>query len=224
MNNPGGIDQMIWQVILGCVSIISLSFLLKKKKSDEKKAAEEVRKIIHRDKKQAALRKIAEHLAQNDPNVVQLSQQRNAKAKHQGKHTNRGKEVLEMNPWDEDYYGGPGIFPDDGREDEIYQSLRRSRAMDDLFGNESGRGFLGDMAADHQLSHDIASGMSVREALDRQRGMDYLIGDRRSNGLLSDIVTDHLIARDVERGMDIGEAISREQAWANFWDDVFNGK
>ncbi len=38
------------------------------------------------------------------------------------------------------------------------------------------------------------------------------------------MMTDERIARDVENGMDIGEAISREQAWANFWDDLFNGK
>ena len=129
-----------------------------------------------------------------------------------------------MNAWDEQDHGWDNKDPDENREDEIYQSLRRSRAMDELFGNESGRGFLGDLAADQQLSHDIASGMDVREALDRQRGMDYLFGDRRSNGILSDMMTDERIARDVESGMDIGEAISREQAWANFWDDLFNGK
>ena len=108
-------------------------------------------------------------------------------------------------------------------EDEIFDSIQRSRAMDDMFGESSGRGILGDMAADRELAHDIASGMEVRDALDRQRGMDYLIGDRRSNGILSDMLTDDLIARDVEAGMDIGEAISREESWANFWDDMFNG-
>ena len=109
------------------------------------------------------------------------------------------------------------------KEDEIFNSIQRSRAIGDLFGENSGRGILGDMAADRELAHDIASGMEVRDALERQRGMDYLIGDRRSNGILSDMLTDDLIARDVENGMDIGEAITREEAWADFFDDLFIG-
>ena len=109
------------------------------------------------------------------------------------------------------------------KEDEIFNSIQRSRAIGDLFGENSGRGILGDMAADRELAHDIASGMEVRDALERQRGMDYLIGDRRSNGILSDMLTDDRIARDVEDGMDIGEAIAKEESWANFWDDMFNG-
>ena len=109
------------------------------------------------------------------------------------------------------------------KEDEIFNSIQRSREIGDLFGENSGRGILGDMAADRELAHDIASGMEVRDALERQRGMDYLIGDRRSNGILSDMLTDDRIARDVEDGMDIGEAIAKEESWANFWDDMFNG-
>ena len=108
-------------------------------------------------------------------------------------------------------------------EDEIFDSIQRSRAMGDLFGENSGRGILGDMAADRELAHDIASGMDVRDALERQRGMDYLLGDRRSYGILSDMLTDDLIARDVESGMDIGEAIAKEEFWANAWDELFNG-
>ena len=127
-----------------------------------------------------------------------------------------------MNPWDEPYTNDEDSSRFD-READIFNSLQQSRAMDDLFGISSGRGILGDLAADQELSHDIASGMDVREALERQRGLDYLIGDRRSNGILSDMLTDDLIAQDVENGMDIGEAISKEQSWANFWDDLFNG-
>lgn len=127
-----------------------------------------------------------------------------------------------MNPWEDDDQSGNDGFPDYSRETDIYNSLQSSRAMDDLFGLSSGRGILGDMAADQQLAQDIASGMDVRDALERQRGMDYLIGDRRSNGILSDMLTDDLIARDVENGMDIGEAVSKEESWANFWDDMFS--
>lgn len=127
-----------------------------------------------------------------------------------------------MDLWDE-----PSMNENDGstqfnREADIYNSLQQSRAMDDVFGIDSGRGILGDMAADQQLAHDIASGMEIRDALERQRGIDYLLGDRRSNGILSDMLTDDLIAQDVENGMDIGEAVSREQSWANFWDDLTN--
>jgi len=107
-------------------------------------------------------------------------------------------------------------------EKDIFDSIQRSRAMDDLFGENSGRGILGDAAADRQLAQDIASGMSVRDALDRQRGLDFLMGDRRSHGVLNDMLTDDLIARDVENGMEIGEAISREESWASIWDDLFN--
>ena len=109
------------------------------------------------------------------------------------------------------------------REDELYDSLQHSQAIDDLFGRTSGRGILGDMAVDRELAHEIASGMDVRDALERQRGMDYLFGDRRSHGILNDMLTDDLIARDVENGMDIGEAISREEFWADAFDDLFNG-
>ena len=45
-------------------------------------------------------------------------------------------------------------------EDDIFDSLQRSRAMDDLFGQSSGRGILGDAAADRQLSQDIANGIA----------------------------------------------------------------
>ena len=113
-----------------------------------------------------------------------------------------------MNPWED--------------ENEIYDSIQRSRAVGDLFGESSGRGILGDMAADRDLAHDIASGMNVRDALDRQRGIDYLVGDRRSHGILNDMLTDDLIARDVENGMDIGEAIAKEEFWADAFDDLFN--
>ena len=108
-------------------------------------------------------------------------------------------------------------------EDDIFDSLQRSRAMDDLFGQSSGRGILGDAAADRQLAQDIANGMNVRDALERQRGIDYIIGDRRSHGILNDMLTDELIARDVENGMDIGEAVAKEEFWGNFFDDLFNG-
>jgi len=108
------------------------------------------------------------------------------------------------------------------READIYNSLQSSRARDDLFGISSGRGILGDMAADQQLAHDIASGMNVRDALERQRGLDYIMGDRRSNDILSDMLTDDLIARDVENGKDIGEAVAKEEFWGNFFDDLFN--
>lgn len=109
------------------------------------------------------------------------------------------------------------------KEEDIFNSIQSSRAADDLFGTDSGRGTLGDAAADRQLARDIASGMDVRDTLDRQRGIDYLVGDRRSHGILNDMLTDDLIARDVENGMDIGEAISKEESWADFWDDMFNG-
>ena len=54
-------------------------------------------------------------------------------------------------------------------EDDIFDSLQRSRAMDDLFGQSSGRGILGDAAADRQLAQDIANGMNVRDTLERSR-------------------------------------------------------
>jgi len=114
-----------------------------------------------------------------------------------------------MEPWEE--------------ENDIYNSIQRSRAIGDLFGESSGRGILGDDCADRLLAQDIANGMSVRDALERQRGIDYLIGDRRSNGILSDMLTDDLIAQDVENGMDIGEAIAKEEFWSNCFDDLFNG-
>lgn len=109
------------------------------------------------------------------------------------------------------------------KENEIFNSIQQSRAAGDLFGESSGRGILGDLSADSQLAHDIANGASVRDALEWQRGIDYMVGDRRSNGILNDMLTDDLIARDVENGMDIGEAITREEAWADFFDDLFNG-
>ncbi len=114
-----------------------------------------------------------------------------------------------MEPWD--------------NEDDIFNSIQRSRATDDLFGIDSGRGILGDAAADRQLAQDIANGMNVRDALERQRGIDYIVGNRLSHGVLNDMLTDDFIARDVENGMDIGEAISKEEFWADFWDDLFNG-
>ena len=105
-------------------------------------------------------------------------------------------------------------------EDEIFDSIQRSRAIGDLFGENSGRGILGDLAADSELAHDIASGLDVRDALEHQREIDYLIGDRRSHGILSDMLTDDLIAQDVKNGMDIGEAIAREEFWAEIFDDL----
>ena len=108
------------------------------------------------------------------------------------------------------------------QEDEIFGSIQSGRMIGDLFGESSGRGILGDAAADAQLAHDIASGMSVRDALEQQRLVDYTIGDRKSHGILSDMLTDDLIARDVENGMDIGEAIAKEEFRAGFWDDMFN--
>ena len=108
------------------------------------------------------------------------------------------------------------------QEDEIFNSIQHSRAIDDLFGENSGRGILGDLAADRDLAHDIASGMDVRDALERQRGLDYLMGDRKSHGILNDMLTDDLIAQDVKNGMDIGEAIAREEFWADTFDDLFN--
>ena len=108
-------------------------------------------------------------------------------------------------------------------ENDIFSSIQRSRATDDLFGQSSGRGILGDAAADRQLAQDIADGKNIRDALERQRALDDLIGDRRSHGILNDMLTDDLIARDVENGMDIGEAISKEESWADFWDDLFRG-
>lgn len=107
-------------------------------------------------------------------------------------------------------------------EKDIYDSIQRSRAMDDLLGENSGRGILGEAGADQQLAQDIASGMNVRDALDRQRGIDYIIGDRRSHGILNDMLTDNLSARDIKNGMDIGEAITKEESWADFWDVIFN--
>ena len=89
------------------------------------------------------------------------------------------------------------------KEEGIFDSIQRSRETDDLFGIDSGRGILGDAAADRQLARDIASGMNVRDALERQRGIDYIIGDRRSHGVLNDMLTDDLIARDMENGMEI---------------------
>ena len=133
-----------------------------------------------------------------------------------------------MEPWEKDPWGlnnNPWEQSMDPiqNENDIFNSIQRSRAISDIFGESSGRGILGDAAADRQLAQDIASGMDVRDALERQRGMDYLMGDRRSNGILSDMLTDDLIAQDVRNGMDIGEAIAKEESWANFWDDLFNG-
>lgn len=108
------------------------------------------------------------------------------------------------------------------QEEEIFDSIQRSRATGDLFGESSGRGILGDMAADRDLAHDIASGMSVRDALENQRGIDYLVGDRKSHRVLNDMLTDDLIAQDVENGMDIGEAIAKEEFWADAFDDLFS--
>ena len=136
-----------------------------------------------------------------------------------------------MNSWDDDF-GTPadpwnsGLEqPEDPlqNENDLFNSLQRSRMVGDLFGESSGRGILGDAAADGQLAHDIASGMSVRDALEQQRLVDYTVGDRRSNGILSDMLTDDLIAQDVENGMDIGEAVAKEEFWGNFFDDLFNG-
>ena len=137
-----------------------------------------------------------------------------------------------MDHWDEEFdssddfwnKGNQGGSADPWQtENEIFTSIQRSRMIGDLFGESSGRGIGGDVLADSQLAHDIASGMSVRDALEEQRLVDYMVGDRRSNGILSDMLTDDLIAQDVENGMDIGEAIAREESWGNFFDDLFNG-
>ena len=132
-------------------------------------------------------------------------------------------ESWEHDPWNTDSGMSDSWQHETSSAEDLYGSIQRGRAMSDLFGESSGRGILGDSAADWQLSQDIASGMDIREALDRQRNTDSLIGDRRSHGVLSDMLTDDLIARDVESGMDIGEAIAREESWADFWDDLFNG-
>ena len=138
-----------------------------------------------------------------------------------------------MEPWDNDFgtpedpwnTDGPGdSFDPVQKESEIFNSIQHSRMIGDIFGESSGRGILGGALADGQLAHDIASGMSVRDALEQQRLVDYTIGDRRSNGILSDMLTDDLIAQDVENGMDIGEAIAREEFWSNAFDDLFNGE
>lgn len=137
-----------------------------------------------------------------------------------------------MDSWDNNSYDfNSGGDPEDSfdtersweKENDIYDSLQRAHARDDLFGIDSGRGILGDMQADRELAHDIASGMDVRDALMRQRAMDDLFGEGRSHGILNDMLTDDLIARDVENGMDIGEAISKEEFWADTFDDLFNG-
>lgn len=137
-----------------------------------------------------------------------------------------------MEPWENDSFdfnpGGDAGDPfgaDNSweKENEIYDSLQRAHARDDLFGIDTGRGILGDMQVDRELAHDIASGMDIRDALARQRGMDDLFGEGRSHGILNDMLTDDLIARDVANGMDLGEAISKEEAWADFFDDLFNG-
>ena len=137
-----------------------------------------------------------------------------------------------MEPWDNGFGstedscdGGTPKFSEDPlqRENDIFNSIQRGRMIGDLFGESTGRGILGDSAADAQLAHDIASGTSVRDALEAQRLVDYTIGDRRSNGILSDMLTDDLIAQDVENGMDIGEAIAKEEFWGNAFDDLFNG-
>lgn len=136
-----------------------------------------------------------------------------------------------MEPWENDSYDfNPGGDPEDSfgtehsweKENDIYDSLQRAHARDELFGIDSGRGILGDMQADRELAHDIASGMDVRDALTRRRGMDDLFGEGRSHGILNDMLTDDLIAKDVENGMDIGEAISKEEFWADTFDDLFN--
>ncbi len=137
-----------------------------------------------------------------------------------------------MEPWNDDFIT-PDPWSGDGsgepgdpwqKENDIFHSIQRSRMVGDLFGENSGRGIGGDYIADSQLAHDIASGMSVRDALEQQRLADYTVGDRRSNGILCDMLTDDLIAQDVENGMDIGEAIAREESWSNFFDDLFNGE
>ena len=125
-------------------------------------------------------------------------------------------------PWNDSDQSGP--LDSWQKENEIFSSIQRGRMIGDLFGESSGRGIGGDALADSQLAHDIASGMSVRDALEEQRLVDYTIGDRRSNGILCDMLTDDLIAQDVENGMDIGEAIAKEESWSNFFDDLFNGE
>ena len=138
-----------------------------------------------------------------------------------------------MGSWDDDFstpaepwdMGDPGESVDPlQRENDIFDSIQRSRMIGDLVGEDSGRGILGDALADSQLAHDIASGMSVRDALEEQRLVDYMVGDRRSHGIFPDMLTDDLIAEDVENGMDIGEAIAKEEFWSNAFDDLFNGE
>ena len=127
----------------------------------------------------------------------------------------------QSDPWNNDAPSDP--FQPMQDENESFSSIQHSRMIGDVFGESSGRGIGGDALADAQLAHDIASGMSVRDALEEQRLVDYTIGDRRCNGILNDMLTDDFIAQDVENGMDIGEAIAREESWSNFFDDMFNG-
>lgn len=120
--------------------------------------------------------------------------------------------------WDFD----PAPQPDDffekqRKEDEIFDSLTRMRAADSFFGVDSGRGFLGDYAADRQLAHDIAEGRDVRDALADQRLMDSLFGQDHSKGIIADVLTDNAIASAYENGRDLGDAIADQR----FMDDLF---
>ena len=113
-----------------------------------------------------------------------------------------------MKPWD--------------KENEIFNTLQRARALGELMGENSGRGILEDISADRQLAHDIANGVPVRDALARRRNMDVLFGSGKSRGALADMLTDDLIAGDVENGADIGEAMIREEACSDLFEDLFS--
>ena len=60
------VDPILGWVFIMIVSLAGLYFLLRKKKADEKKASDELEKILHQSKKDAALRKLAEHLDDSD--------------------------------------------------------------------------------------------------------------------------------------------------------------
>ena len=104
------------------------------------------------------------------------------------------------------------------REDDLFNSLQRTSTLDYLFGIDSGRGILGDMLADRELAHDIASGMNVRDALAKQRFMDDLFGDGHNHGIISDMISDGIVADEFENGRDLGDTLSEQR----FWDDLFD--
>ena len=92
-------------------------------------------------------------------------------------------------------------------EDEIFDSLQRMRAVDDLFGIDSGRGILGDMLEDRILARDIADGRSVMDALAAQHARDDLFGTGQRD-IFSDMARDAAVAGAFEQGADLGESIA----------------